>query len=75
MEERNLQSAVEIAEKIRQDIESKQVVLRRIPTSVTVSIGVASYPKDGKDKITLIKKADERLYVAKSTGKNRVCFA
>ncbi len=75
LEERNLQAAVEIAEKIRQDIESKQVVLRRIPTSVTVSIGVASYPKDGKDKITLIKKADERLYVAKSTGKNRVCFA
>ncbi len=75
LEGKDTKAAVEIAEKIRQEIAEKQVVLRRTPTSVTVSIGVATYPKDGKDKTTLIKKADQRLYEAKSTGKNKVCFA
>jgi len=75
LEGKDIKSAVEIAEKIRGEIAEKQVILRRTPTSVTVSIGVAAYPKDGRDKTALIKKADERLYEAKSTGKNKVCFA
>ncbi len=75
LEGKSTSAAVEIAEKIRKEVAEKKVVLRRTPTSVTVSIGVSTYPKDGRDKTTLIKKADERLYLAKSTGKNKVCFA
>ncbi len=75
LEGKDRQAGVLIAEKIREEISQKEIVLRRTPTSVTVSIGVSVYPQDGKDKIQLIKKADERLYLAKSTGKNRVCFA
>ncbi len=40
---------------------------------VTVSIGVASFPTDGKDGSTLTKRADEALYRAKHEGRNRVC--
>lgn len=40
---------------------------------VSVSIGVASFPEDGKEAKTLIRMADQALYEAKHTGKNRIC--
>ncbi|ATU91407.1 GGDEF domain-containing protein [Phyllobacterium zundukense] len=40
--------------------------------SVTVSIGVANYPGDGDSFDQLFGRADERLYRAKRSGKNRV---
>jgi two-component system chemotaxis response regulator CheY len=39
---------------------------------VTVSLGVANFPQDGADSETLIRRADEALYRAKRTGRNRV---
>lgn len=39
---------------------------------VTCSIGVASFPKHGRDKHTLTKIADESMYDSKRMGKNRV---
>ncbi len=44
-------------------------------TSVTVSIGVSSYPEDGAEEEPLIAKADAALYKAKANGKNQVCLA
>jgi diguanylate cyclase (GGDEF)-like protein len=38
---------------------------------ITISIGVASFPVDKKDKSGLIKYADSALYRAKQSGKNR----
>jgi diguanylate cyclase (GGDEF)-like protein/PAS domain S-box-containing protein len=40
--------------------------------SVTASIGVAVYPKDGKDASTLQGNADVAMYRAKGRGKNRL---
>jgi diguanylate cyclase (GGDEF)-like protein len=40
------------------------------PTSVGASIGIALYPRDGKDIETLISKADRAMYVAKKNGKS-----
>jgi diguanylate cyclase (GGDEF)-like protein len=37
---------------------------------ITVSSGVATFPLDAQDDITLIKAADERLYRAKESGRN-----
>lgn len=42
---------------------------------VTVSIGVASFPDDGSDSLSLVYKADSALYRAKEEGRNRVCAA
>jgi diguanylate cyclase (GGDEF)-like protein len=39
---------------------------------VTVSIGIASCPRDGTDYDTLFERADKRLYEAKSGGRNCV---
>lgn len=42
-------------------------------TNVTISLGVATYPKDAQTTQELIKAADERLYHAKENGRNQVC--
>ena len=42
---------------------------------VTVSVGVASYPAHSETPRGLVKLADEALYQAKRSGKNRVCTA
>ena len=39
---------------------------------VTISIGVACYPDDGKDPIQLIEMADSALYRAKRNGRNEI---
>jgi len=42
---------------------------------VTVSIGVAMYPEDGRMIEALMQAADRSLYVAKNNGRNQVVFA
>ena len=64
--------AVELADEIRTKIQEREIVLRRQKTHVTVSVGVASFPKDAKAKEDLIYKADEALYKAKEGGRNKV---
>jgi len=41
---------------------------------VTVSLGIALYPLDGRDPDELIRKADTAMYHAKGRGKNRYQF-
>jgi diguanylate cyclase (GGDEF)-like protein len=44
-------------------------------TRLTLSIGVASLPDDGRDPGTLMAAADQALYQAKADGRNRVHVA
>ena len=41
----------------------------------TVSVGVACMPDDGADPKEVVRKANEALYRAKSTGRNKVSLA
>ena len=41
---------------------------------ITCSIGIALYPKDGKDARTLLQSADGALYLAKNKGRNNAQF-
>lgn len=43
-----------------------------ITQTITVSIGVCSFPRDGAESSALINKADQALYLAKAQGRNRV---
>lgn len=41
---------------------------------LSLSMGVAFFPRDASDAQSLLKRADEALYHAKSQGRDRVCF-
>ncbi|NLW92919.1 MAG: sensor domain-containing diguanylate cyclase [Syntrophomonadaceae bacterium] len=42
--------------------------------NIGVSVGISIYPHDGADLETLIKHADEAMYMAKRRGKNTSCL-
>lgn len=67
--------AIERTERIRQAVAAESFVLRRETSHVTISIGVAQYPADGREPLELLRAADDRLYRAKQTGRNRVCVS
>jgi len=64
-----------IAERLREEIETfftKHSRADKVPI-LTISLGIASFPKDASDKNGLIDKADNALYEAKKSGKNKTC--
>ena len=67
------QKAIELAEELRKRISDQTIILRREKTRITVSVGVAVFPKDAQNAKELIHKADQALYKAKKEGRNRVC--
>lgn len=65
----DLEKGREIAERIRTRVENHKFGVDR---KVTISIGLATYPKNAKDKGSLIREADLALYLAKRE-RNKVC--
>lgn len=69
------ESGFEIAERIRRKVEATEFQGSTTdPTQimrVTISAGVASYPKDGNTALDLVQKADQALYRAKASGRNQ----
>lgn len=45
------------------------------PIEVTCSLGIAVYPRDGLDAPSLLKVADQAMYLVKGQGKRGYCFA
>jgi diguanylate cyclase (GGDEF)-like protein len=67
--------AVERAEQVRRQVAAVRHVLDGDDVGVTVSIGVAVCPADGSDPAALLRAADQALYTAKATGRDRVVAA
>jgi diguanylate cyclase (GGDEF)-like protein len=63
-----------VAERVRKAIEEELISAYDARIKVTVSIGVATFPKDGKKISTLIDKADWALYRSKKLGRNQTCI-
>ena len=72
----NLKDTASYEEKIRKirNVFSYPFILTTKEYFVTVSIGVAFAPKDGKTSQTLIKNIDSAMYVAKANGKNTYAY-
>ncbi|MFN4258658.1 MAG: diguanylate cyclase [Gemmataceae bacterium] len=71
--ETNYEGAMEVAERIRQRVASHPFVYEDKKYHITISLGVAATV--GGDNLTvheLIRRADDMLYQAKNTGRNRV---
>jgi diguanylate cyclase (GGDEF)-like protein len=64
-----LEAAAVTAERIRQDI--GEIRLTECPSGVAASLGVAGW-KTGETPEALIRRADDALYNAKRSGRNRV---
>lgn len=63
------------AERIRKAIKDYRISYAENLISVTVSVGVATYPDNASSRIELIEKADSALYEAKRNGRDRVCIS
>ncbi len=42
---------------------------------ITVSCGIASFPRDAKNAVELLRMADSSMFRAKKLGKNRICLS
>lgn len=66
-----LKDGLSVAEKIRKTVEDHRIKNEAQTYNVTISMGVAIF-KAGDTAEMIIKKADEALYQAKESGRNRV---
>jgi len=66
-------AAIAVAERIRKAV-STQAVMHdgKAVASLSLSLGIAVFPRDGETREALVQAADQALYVAKRTGRNRV---
>jgi len=70
----NLESAKTIGERIREQVESTDITIPELGVKrITVSVGVSSFPENGKPEDELVSAADKALYRAKGEGRNLVC--
>ncbi len=67
-----LAGAVDLADRLRQAVGGKPVKFKGEEISVTVSLGVASYPDSVSVRNGLFRAADRALYEAKNAGRNCV---
>jgi len=67
--------ALRLAERIRKALEKDELVFEGARIKVTASIGVAQWPRDGRETEALIAAVDRALYAAKQGGRNRVVSA
>jgi two-component system cell cycle response regulator len=74
MPDTRLEDAQRIAERIRLHVAGSpfRIGPDNEPLGVTISIGVAATLGEGDDVDAVVKRADEALYEAKQTGRNRV---
>jgi two-component system, cell cycle response regulator len=70
-----INGAAVVAERIRYAVENHNFNAAGCLHQITVSIGVGEYPSSSTSPDDVIKRADESLYRAKTSGRNRVCVA
>jgi diguanylate cyclase (GGDEF)-like protein len=68
--------AYRVAENLRKTVKTHEFILPSTRVRLTISIGIASCTKfDKLDTQQIILRADNALYRAKRSGRDRVCFS
>jgi diguanylate cyclase (GGDEF)-like protein len=65
-----LEGALEVAERMRAGVQTAGLAPGN--DTLTVSIGIATFPTDAENKTELLDKADWAMYLAKRSGRNLV---
>jgi diguanylate cyclase (GGDEF)-like protein len=74
MPDTGLEEAYKIADDLRQELANVKIPLSGGEfLRVTTSVGVACFPETSRNHQHLIDCADQAMYVAKTSGKNRTC--
>ena len=68
-----IEVCAQVLERLRAALEAPYRIQQR-DFHVTASMGVSVYPRDGSDGEALLRCADQALYLAKQSGRNRVQF-
>ena len=71
--ETNKQGAVETAERVRGNLEKRVILHEGNEFFITASMGVSEY-REGDTQESLLNRADQAMYSAKETGRNRICM-
>lgn len=71
--ETDLHSALRLAQRLRERVVERSLTLDDKIGRLTVSLGVAALSPDIEKPQDLLARADQALYQAKATGRNRVC--
>jgi two-component system, cell cycle response regulator len=69
--------ALEIAEAVRTTVEAHPFPASTSDLTqtmhITISLGIATFPDDGAGALEIVQKADQALFRAKLSGRNRTC--
>jgi diguanylate cyclase (GGDEF)-like protein len=64
-----------VGDRVRYAVEKRKIVYEGRSIPITISVGVAAVPSPSiRDATEFISAADQMLYEAKRTGRNRVCL-
>jgi len=74
IDKKDIQSVKIVAERIRQRVEDLSIKTKNNTLNVTLSIGVNPFPYRFKNIDEAVKIADEQLYIAKSSGRNKIAI-
>lgn len=70
-----IKKGIEQAVRLKDHLMKNDIRFDQIRIKITLSIGIACFPKDAKTRMDLIEKADRALYNAKETGRDRAVLA
>jgi len=68
----NIEDAYNVAEKIRKEIQQKDIYYENTKINITISAGISGLNVEIKSLERLIKNSDKALYSSKQSGRNRV---
>lgn len=72
LQNRNREETLMVAKSIQTSI--SDIASHEVSSSLTLSIGIAEYPKDARSEASLFVTADKKLKNAKDSGKNTVAW-